>query len=90
MGNEVLTNAVGQVFLFGIARHVVKWKDRNRWLLLDRRLLGLRWIALNVQVYQLRLPAIHMDGLGDILERLIPAIPEIDIDLACNLVINRR
>ena len=84
-GDDVLDHAVGEIFLLGIAAHVLERQHR------DRRLVGQRQRVRALGMLEGRrglraepdAPGAHR--LGDVLQRLLAQVVEGDLDLAADL-----
>ena len=88
-GDDVFGNAVGEVFLFGIAAHVDEWQDRDRGLLARycrgrgaRRRLARGLLASKHHV-------IHVDRALDVLEGALAKVGEADRYLVLHLLARR-
>jgi len=84
-GDDVLDQAIGEIFLLGVPAHVGEREDGDRWLFLDDRgHPGLRRGGLRVQR-----DSIDANGLGDILELLVSPVVESKVKLVGDMVAHR-
>jgi hypothetical protein len=82
VGDQVLGDPVGEVFLFGIAAHVLKRQDRDRGLLRQRRRSNRYWRS-SIQAH-----LISTDRTRNVFELLLPQVLAVKIDSSADLVVN--
>ena len=77
-GDDVLDHAVGEIFLFGIAAHVLEGQDCDRWLIGQRKRESFRRTAARLQLVDPHRPC-------DVLQLLFAHVLEVCVELAAHL-----